>query len=98
MAQKESDVFEFAGRKFLTSGTSGRNESRTQIAPGAPVRHELTFAGRRLEISGTSGPHNKPIPTAPGRPVPGNLGQHAGTALSSSPSGFRLIGGATRNS
>ena len=70
--ETEHEVFEFAGKKLLKSGTSGPHKLPTQVAQGTPVRHDLTVAGRSMMSAGTSGPHSLSIagtnrPSGPGK-------------------------------
>jgi hypothetical protein len=101
MVHKGNDVFEFSGKKFLASGTSGCYESLNEIKPmhGTPVRGELEFAGKRLELAGTSGNYNGPMGNVVGRPVQhGNIfqaGQQT-TKTSSDTSTLRIANRPTR--
>lgn len=95
--ETEHEVFEFAGKKLLKSGTSGPHKLPTQVAQGTPVRHDLTVAGRSMMSAGTSGPHSLPIRRPTGLPVQVNIGQQqAATASSPRVSTFGLAEGPKR--
>jgi hypothetical protein len=54
MTQKD-ESFEFAGKTFLSKGTSGSPKAPVQRASGRPVRGDLTVGGKSMQRAGTSG-------------------------------------------
>jgi hypothetical protein len=98
MAQKE-EHFQFAGKTFLTQGTSGSPKGPVQQASGQPVRGDLTVGGRSMQRAGTSGAHPATGGThrlAGGPTVGGRSTQRAGTSGAPTGGTHRLVGGPIR--